>query len=131
MDYSIKKGTIVTIIVICGIGIVTYFLIRQHYDWSDPDPLGRTIANLMGISAAMSIFHRDNGQWPNEPKWKEQLQGFFDENYFLDAWGNKIKYVIKEYPDHTERFVYSCGANRLDEEGEGDDLVQEVREILQ
>ena len=82
------------------------------------------------------MYHDDNNSWPSQNKWKEQIDEYVDHEEvstnnqgYTDIWGNEIKYVVTKSNDvnEPERYIYSFGPNGKNENGKGDDVVEEVK----
>jgi type II secretory pathway pseudopilin PulG len=93
-----------------------------------------TRANMHEIHGCMLVFLHDNGHWPEQEQWKEQVKPYLyhsssysdTRDYFVDGWGNSIKYSVKETPEAARRFLYSFGPNGQDQTGQGDDIVWQL-----
>ena len=63
----------------------------------------------------------DNDRFQDRPEFPYQVrnQAVFE---IVDAWGTPLRYVVPGVNNVTSFDLYSCGSNRVDESGFGDDI---------
>jgi hypothetical protein len=129
-----RKMILIASLLIVVLAIVTIVL-SVHFNRSDDDPWSWTASQIGQIRIAVLLFYEETGSWPDDEHWRNQLKPFFagqrmptkQHAYFLDAWGNEIKYVVTQADVGTIRSIYSFGSNKLDEKGFGDDIASEIK----
>lgn len=100
-----------------GVAAAAYFLMTLSIFDADPVPL--TVARLVRVTDELEAYQRSRLSYPNAAEGLSALGGA-GRKYRVDGWDEPILYM----PGHggVPGFVYSKGANRLDERGNGDDI---------
>lgn len=116
------------------ISVILLALILKTYSY-EPNRSKHTwtFSHLSRVENAIGLYSNEYQRQLSLNAWREELEPFVEltgakegTHWSHDAWGMEIQYVFQQIGDKKVPVLYSLGRNKIDEKGQGDDIVVEV-----